>query len=134
MTRSHDRVLRERAAAVIPRGMYGHQAVGLLPDDYPQFFSRAEGAHIWDADGKRYLDLMCAYGPNLFGYGQPEIDAAYVRQLGLGDTLTGPTELMVRLAEEMTLLVSHADWAMFCKNGTDATTMALMTARAHTRR
>ena len=134
MTRSLDKALRERAAAVIPGGMYGHQAVGLLPDDYPQFFSKADGAHIWDADGKRYLDLMCAYGPNLFGYGQPEIDAAYVRQLGIGDTLTGPTELMVRLAEEMTLLVSHADWAMFCKNGTDATTMALMTARAHTRR
>ena len=53
MTRSHDRVLRERAAAVIPGGMYGHQAVGLLPDDYPQFFSRAEGAHIWDADGNQ---------------------------------------------------------------------------------
>ncbi|WP_312165684.1 aminotransferase class III-fold pyridoxal phosphate-dependent enzyme [Phenylobacterium sp.] len=134
MTRSHDRALRDRAAAVIPGGMYGHQAVGLLPDDYPQFFSRAEGAHIWDADGNRYLDLMCAYGPNLFGYGHPEIDAAYVRQLGIGDTLTGPTELMVRLAEEMTGMVSHAAWAMFCKNGTDATTMALMTARAHTRR
>lgn len=134
MTRSHDRALRDRAAAVIPGGMYGHQAVGLLPDDYPQFFSRAEGAHIWDADGNRYLDLMCAYGPNLFGYGQPEIDAAYVRQLGIGDTLTGPTELMVRLAEEMTDMVTHAAWAMFCKNGTDATTMALMTARAHTRR
>lgn len=134
MTRSHDRALRERAAAVIPGGMYGHQAVGLLPDDYPQFFSKAEGAYIWDADGNRYLDLMCAYGPNLFGYGHPEIDAAYVRQLGIGDTLTGPTELMVRLAEEMTALVSHAAWAMFCKNGTDATTMALVTARAHTRR
>ncbi|MBS0489951.1 aminotransferase class III-fold pyridoxal phosphate-dependent enzyme [Phenylobacterium sp.] len=134
MTRSLDKALRERAAAVIPGGMYGHQAVGLLPDDYPQFFSKADGGYIWDADGKRYLDLMCAYGPNLFGYGHPEIDAAYVRQLGIGDTLTGPTELMVRLAEEMTLLVSHADWAMFCKNGTDATTMALMTARAHTRR
>lgn len=131
---SHDRALRERAAAVIPGGMYGHQSVGLLPDDYPQFFSRAEGAHIWDADGNRYLDFMCAYGPNLFGYGQPEIDAAYVRQLGLGDTLTGPTELMVRLAEEMTAMVGHAAWAMFCKNGTDATSMALVTARAHTKR
>lgn len=136
MTRqnSRDRQLRERAAEVIPGGMYGHQAVGLLPDDYPQFFSRAEGAHIWDADGARYLDLMCAYGPNLFGYANPEIDAAYVRQLGVGDTLTGPTELMVRLAEEMTDLVSHAAWAMFCKNGTDATSMALVTARAHTKR
>src|SRR3954468_9567083 len=131
---SRDRELRERAAVVIPGGMYGHQSVGLLPDDYPQFFARGEGAHIWDVDGKRYLDFMCAYGPNLFGYAHPEIDAAYVRQLGLGDTLTGPTALMVELAEALTGMVTHADWAIFCKNGTDATTMALTTARAHTRR
>ena len=133
-TNSRDRALRERAAAVIPGGMYGHQSVGLLPDDYPQFFERGEGAHIWDADGRRYLDFMCAYGPNLFGYAHPEIDAAYVRQLGLGDTLTGPTALMVELAEALTVMVTHADWAIFCKNGTDATTMALTTARAHTRK
>ena len=133
-TNSRDRELRARAAAVIPGGMYGHQAVGLLPDDYPQFFERGEGAHIWDVDGRRYLDFMCAYGPNLFGYAHPEIDAAYVRQLGLGDTLTGPTALMVELAEALTGMVTHADWAIFCKNGTDATTMALTTARAHTRR
>ena len=114
--------------------MYGHQSTALLPDDYPQFFDRGEGAHIWDVDGRRYLDLMCAYGPNLFGYANPQIDAAFVRQLGQGDTLTGPTALMVELAEAFVRLVSHADWAMFCKNGTDATTMALTTARAHTRR
>lgn len=131
---SRDRQLRERGAAVIPGGMYGHQSVGLLPDDYPQFFERGEGAHIWDVDGNRYLDFMCAYGPNLFGYAHPEIDAAFVRQLGQGDTLTGPTGLMVELAETLVRMVSHADWAIFCKNGTDATTMALTTARAHTKR
>ena len=131
---SQDRQLRDRAMAVIPGGMYGHQSVGLLPDDYPQFFSRGDGAHIWDADGKRYLDFMCAYGPNLFGYANPQIDAAFVRQLGIGDTLTGPTGLMVELAEALTAMVTHADWALFCKNGTDATTMALSTARAHTRK
>lgn len=131
---SRDRELRERAAAVIPGGMYGHQAVGLLPDDYPQFFEKGEGAHIWDADGRRYLDFMCAYGPNLFGYANPQVDAAYVRQLGLGDTLTGPTALMVEMAEAMVGMVSHAAWSMFCKNGTDATSMALTVARAHTRR
>lgn len=131
---SRDRDLRDRATAVIPGGMYGHQSVGMLPDDYPQFFARGDGAHIWDVDGKRYLDLMCAYGPNLFGYANPEIDAAYVNQLGQGDTLTGPTGLMVELAEALTGMVSHADWAIFCKNGTDATSMALTIARAHTRR
>ena len=136
MTRanSRDRQLRERAQAVIPGGMYGHQSTALLPDDYPQFFEKGEGAHIWDVDGSRYLDLMCAYGPNLFGYANPQIDAAFVRQLGLGDTLTGPTALMVEMAEAMVAMVSHADWAMFCKNGTDATSMGLTVARAHTRR
>ncbi len=131
---SQDRALRERAAVVIPGGMYGHQSTGLLPDDYPQFFSRAKGTRLWDVDGHELIDLMCAYGPNLMGYADEPIDAAYVRQLGLGDTLTGPTALMVELAETLTAMVTHADWAMFCKNGADATLMALMIARAHTRR
>jgi glutamate-1-semialdehyde 2,1-aminomutase len=136
MTRinSADKALRERAEAVIPNGMYGHQAVGMLPDDYPQFFARAEGARLWDADGNELIDFMCAYGPNLFGYGNPEINAAFVRQMEEGDTLTGPTARLVELAEAMVAMVSHADWAMFCKNGTDATSMAMVTARAHTRR
>ncbi len=131
---SADSALRERAEAVIPGGMYGHQSVRLLPDDYPQFFSRGKGARLWDADGNELLDFMCAYGPNLFGYGDAAIDAAFTDQLARGDAMTGPTGLMVELAEAMTAMVSHADWAMFCKNGADATLMALMVARAHTRR
>lgn len=129
-----DKALKERAAAVIPGGMYGHQSSRLLPDDYPQFFSRARGARLWDADGHELLDFMCAYGPNLMGYGDPLIDAAYLRQLDLGDAMTGPTAMIVELAEAMTVMVSHAAWAIFCKNGSDATLIALMTARAHTRR
>jgi glutamate-1-semialdehyde 2,1-aminomutase len=129
-----DRALRERAAAVIPGGMYGHQSTRLLPDDYPQFFARAKGAHLWDVDGARLLDLMCAYGPNLMGYGDPEIDRAFLDRLSQGDAMTGPSPLIVELAEDLTAMVTHAEWAMFCKNGADATQMALMIARAHTRR
>ena len=65
LSNSADRALRERAEKVIPGGMYGHQSVGLLPDSYPQFFAKGSGAHIWDVDGRKYLDFMCAYGPNL---------------------------------------------------------------------
>src|SRR4051794_24452458 len=104
-----------RAEAVIPNGMYGHQSVRLLPTGYPQFFDRASGATLWDVDGKSYLDFMCGYGPNLFGYGQPEVDATYVDQMRRGDTMTGPSSVMVELAEAMTAQVTHADWAMFCK-------------------
>ncbi|RAK61812.1 glutamate-1-semialdehyde 2,1-aminomutase [Phenylobacterium hankyongense] len=114
--------------------MYGHQSTGLLPDDYPQFFSRGQGARLWDVDGNELLDFMCAYGPNLFGYGDAQIDRAYIDQLAIGDTLTGPTGLIVELAEQFTAMVRHADWAIFCKNGTDATSMALVTARAHTKK
>ena len=131
---SIDRALRERAEAVIPGGMYGHQSVRLLPDDFPQFFARAKGARLWDVDGNELLDFMCAYGPNLMGYGDEEIEKAFIDQLRQGDAMTGPSPLMVELAETLTGMVSHADWAMFCKNGADATQMALMVARAQTRR
>jgi glutamate-1-semialdehyde 2,1-aminomutase len=131
---SVDRDLRERAAAVIPGGMYGHQSVRLLPDDFPQFFSHAKGARLWDVDGHELLDFMCAYGPNLMGYGDEAIDRAFIDQMRRGDAMTGPSPLIVELAETMTAMVSHADWAMFCKNGADATQMALMVARAQTRR
>ncbi len=134
LSNSQDRQLRERAAAVIPGGMYGHQSTGLLPDDYPQFFAKAKGARLWDVDGHELLDFMCAYGPNLMGYADESIDAAYVSRMRQGDTMTGPSALIVELAETMTAMVTHADWAIFCKNGGDATQIALMTARAHTGR
>ncbi|RYD44463.1 MAG: aminotransferase class III-fold pyridoxal phosphate-dependent enzyme [Sphingomonadales bacterium] len=132
MSRVQDCALRARALKVIPNGMYGHESVRMLPDSFPQFFSKAEGAYIWDADGNRYLDYMCAYGPSLLGYRDERVDAAAQAQATLGDTLTGPSPLLVELAETLVAMVDHADWAMFCKNGTDATTMAMSSARAQT--
>lgn len=129
-----DDALRARAKQVIPNGMYGHESTRLLPPSYPQFFRRADGAYLWDYDGNRYLDFMCAYGPNLLGYAHPRVDEAARVQLDLGDTMTGPSAVMVELAETLVSMVSHADWAMFCKNGTDATTMAMTVARAQTGR
>lgn len=127
-----DAALRERAAKVIPNGMFGHEATHLLPASYPQFFSKAKGAYIWDVDGNRYLDFMCAYGPNLLGYGDELVDSAAMRQLAEGDTMTGPSPLLVEMSEILVSMVSHADWVMPCKNGTDATTMAMTAARAQT--
>lgn len=132
MNRTNDKALRQRAAKVLPNGVYGHMSTMLLPDSHPQFFERAEGAYIWDADGNKYLDFMCAYGPNLLGYGDTRVNTAATAQLAKGDTMTGPTALMVELAETLADMVSHADWAMFCKNGGDATTMAKTVARAQT--
>jgi glutamate-1-semialdehyde 2,1-aminomutase len=133
-TNVKNKELQERAREVIPRGMFGHQATGMLPDEYPQFFSRAKGSRLWDVDGNEYIDFMCAYGPNLLGYGFEPVEAAAAAQQALGDAMTGPSESIVVLAETLVDMVGHADWAMFCKNGTDATTMAIVTARAQTKR
>lgn len=99
--------------------------------DFPLYFSRAKGAYLWDVDGNKYIDYLCAYGVNLIGYCDPRIEAAAAKQAQKGDCMTGPADLMVTLAEELTGMITHADWAMFCKNGSDATTMAMMIARAY---
>ena len=133
-TNQRNKDLVERARRVIPGGMYGHQSTAILPDVYPQFFTRAEGTRLWDADNNEYIDYMCAYGPNLLGYRHPAVEDAVSAQQRLGDTMTGPSEIMVDLAEKFVAMVSHADWVIFCKNGTDATTMAMMTARSLTKK
>jgi glutamate-1-semialdehyde 2,1-aminomutase len=62
------------------------------------------------------------------------VEAAAQAQAALGDCLNGPTEHFVALAEALVERIAHADWVMFQKNGTDATTVALMVARAATGR
>lgn len=132
--RAQDAALRERARIVIPGGMYGHQAVGGLPAEYPQFMRGGRGARIWDADGNEYVDLMCSYGPVILGHQHPAVEEAARAQAALGDCQNGPGPVMVELAELLVDTVAHADWAMFAKNGTDATTMCCTIARAQTGR
>jgi glutamate-1-semialdehyde 2,1-aminomutase len=127
--RSRDTELRARAARVIPGGMWGHQNVARIPAAYPQFFSSAKGCRITDADGREYIDYMCAWGPMVLGYGDPDVEAAAEAQRRAGDSLNGPTPRLVELAELMVETVGHADWVLFQKNGTDATTACVMIAR-----
>jgi glutamate-1-semialdehyde 2,1-aminomutase len=132
--KTKDDALRRRAQAVIPGGMYGHQNAGTLPPEFPQFLERGDGCHIWDTDGNEYVDLMCSYGPIVLGHRHPKVEAAAAKQLAEGDCQNGPAPCIVELAELLVDRVSHADWAIFSKNGTDATTMCLTVARAATGR
>src|ERR1700728_3398306 len=129
-----DQRLRERAGAVIPGGMYGHQSAASLPSPYPQFMRGGRGARIWDVDGNECVALMCSYGPVVLGHQHPRVEAAAAAQAALGDCQNGPGPVMVDLAELLVRTVGHADWAMFAKNGTDATTLCCTIARARTGR
>lgn len=126
----------KRALDVIPSGIYGHQgpAEGMwLPSSkWPFFSEEAKGTYFWDVDGNKYIDYMGAYGPNVLGYNDPDVDAAALEQQKKENCTTAPSHKMVELAELMVDTVASADWAFFAKNGNDATSGAIMCARAYT--
>ena len=128
----------ERAVKVIPSGIYGHQGPAegcYVPvEAFPLYSSRAEGSYLWDLDGNRFIDYMCAYGPNVLGYHDPDVDAAAAKQRAISDCTTLPKTKMIDFAELLVETVNCADWAFFAKNGNDVTTLAVMTARAYTHR
>lgn len=128
----------ERAVRVIPSGIYGHQGPAegcYVPvEAFPLFSSRAEGSYLWDLDGNRFIDYMCAYGPNILGYHDPDVDAAAAKQRAISDCTTLPNTKMIDFAELLVETVASADWAFFAKNGNDVTTLSIMAARAYTHR
>ncbi len=132
------RELFNRATKVIPSGVYGHlgPAEGnFIPvSAWPFFSQKAEGAYFWDVDGNKFIDYMCAYGPNILGYNDPDVDAAAMEQAKIRNCTTSPSYKMVELAELLVDTVACADWAFFAKNGNDATSCAVLAARNATHR
>ena len=128
----------KRALNVIPAGIYGHlgPAEGcMIPiENYPLYMSKAQGAYIWDLDGNKIIDYMCAYGPNFLGYNDPDVDAAAMEQLKKGNCTTLVSDITVEFAEKMVETINMADWAFFAKNGGDVTAFSAMIARAYTNR
>lgn len=122
-----------RATEVIPGGVYGHTSpAASLPITFPYYVERADGPYIWDVDGNRYLDFLCAYGPIILGNQHPEVETAVQEVKAKGGLFSHPSTKMVELAELLVKRVSFADWAVFAKNGSDVTTWAMQVARQHT--
>jgi glutamate-1-semialdehyde 2,1-aminomutase len=127
---AEDGALLKRASKVLPN--LTHLSTRMMPSGYSQFFSHGEGCRVWDVNGKEYIDFMCSYGPILLGHKHPKVEAAVQEQMVQGDCLPGPGPRMVELAELLVSITPHADWCTFQKNGSDATTLCLRIARAHT--
>lgn len=137
-TNHTSRKLFQRAVKVIPTGIPGHlgpvESQFIPIEAFPFYAERAQGSYFWDVDGNRYIDYMCAYGPNVLGYRHPAVEEAALRQWELGDAMALPGRRQVELAELMVDTITIADWAYFMKNGNDATSLAVMVARAATGR
>jgi glutamate-1-semialdehyde 2,1-aminomutase len=100
----------------------------------PLFIERARGAYLFDADGTRFIDYVCSYGPAILGHAPPEVVAAVTEQATSGFGYGAPTRLEVELAELISSAVGCADRVRLVSSGTEAGMTAVRLARAATGR
>ena len=134
MSERSNRALFDRARAVIPGGVSspvrGFGAVG----GTPYFVEHAEGAHVWDVEGTRYIDLVQSYGAVILGHGHPSITKAVQAAAEHGTSYGAPTEREVLLAEAIADRVPSVELVRLVSSGTEATMTAIRVARGFTGR
>tara|TARA_R110002096_G_scaffold25004_4_gene78625 strand:+ start:5549 stop:7618 length:2070 start_codon:yes stop_codon:yes gene_type:complete len=100
----------------------------------PLFLTKGKGSRVWDADGNEYVDYIQGLLPNILGYGNEEVNAAFSKQLSEGHSFSLPHPVEVELSERLCSLIPCAEMVRFGKNGSDATSGAVRMARAFTGR
>jgi glutamate-1-semialdehyde 2,1-aminomutase len=130
---SNDEVFT-RSTAVIPGGVNSSIRAFKSVGGRPYVVARAEGAHLWDVEGARYIDLVQSYGAVILGHAHPDITAA-VSSAALGGTSYGaPTPREMKLAEAISERVASCEQVRFMNSGTEATSTAVRLARGYTGR
>ena len=126
--------LYDRARRVLPGGVNSPvRAMRAIGRD-PLFVARAEGAHLVDVDGNRYVDWVCSWGPLIHGHAHPEVLAAVADAAARGTTFGAPTEGEVELAEEVGRRIPSVAMLRMTSSGTEASMSAIRLARAATGR
>jgi len=126
--------LFERAGAVIPGGVNSPVRAFAAVGGTPRFMVRGEGAHLFDADGARYVDLVCSWGPMILGHAHPLVVEAVRRAAGDGLSFGAPTLGEVELAELIVQRVPPVQQVRLVNSGTEATMSAVRLARGFTGR
>ena len=132
-TLSSGQKLWKRAKKVIPGGnmLLSKRPEMFLPDQWPSYFSKAKGCHVWDLDGIKYTDMsLMGVGTNILGYSHPEVDEAVQKTVISGNmsTLNCPEE--VYLAEKLIELHPWSDMVRLARSGGEANAIAIRIARA----
>jgi len=125
--------LFDRARAVVPGGVNSPVRAFRAVGGTPRFMVRGEGPWLFDADGRRYVDLVCSWGPLLLGHAHPEVVAAVQAAAASGTSFGTPTVGEVALAEEIVGRTAVAQ-VRLVNSGTEATMSALRLARGYTGR
>ena len=133
-THATNTALFEAARAVIPGGVDSPVRAFGSVGGTPRFIASASGAHVIDAEGHRYVDLVGSWGPALLGHAHPEVVAAVQAAAARGLSFGAPTESETLLAEEVRRRVPAAQKVRFVSTGTEATMTAVRLARGATGR
>ncbi len=132
MTRSEE--LFAQAQQHIPGGVNSPVRAFRAVGGTPIFFEKAQGAYVWDADGKQYIDYVQSWGPMVLGHAHPEVIQAVIDAAKNGLSFGAPTERETTLAEKLCALMPGMDMVRFVSSGTEATMSAIRLARAFTSR
>jgi len=120
----------EYAKSLIPGGVLGiRRPYNFVPGEYPVYFEKGDKGYVYDIDGNKYIDYLCAYGPIILGYREKEVDEAVIEQIReKGFCFSLSQTLQNRLAEKINQLIPCAEMSIFVKTGSDATTLAIRLA------
>lgn len=127
--------LRSRAHALIPGGAHTYaKGDDQFPVNSPGFIARGHGSHVWDVEGREYIEFGMGLRAVGLGHAYPSVIAAAARELERGINFTRPSPLEVECAESFLSFVTSADMVKFTKDGSTATSAAIRLARAFTGR
>jgi glutamate-1-semialdehyde 2,1-aminomutase len=121
--------LFERAQRTIPGGVNSPVRAFRSVGGTPRFITRAQGPHLWDADGRRYIDYIGSWGPMIVGHAHPDVVRAVQEAAARGLSYGAPTEAEVEMAEEIVRLVPSMQQVRLVSSGTEAAMSALRLAR-----
>ncbi|CAM3707491.1 glutamate-1-semialdehyde 2,1-aminomutase [Rahnella victoriana] len=123
-----------QAQALIPGGVNSPVRAFSGVGGVPLFIARADGAFLFDADGKAYIDYVGSWGPMVLGHNNADIRNAVIEAAERGLSFGAPTEMEVKMAELVTGLVPSMDMVRMVNSGTEATMSAIRLARGFTHR
>lgn len=126
--------LYAQAQQVIPGGVNSPVRAFTGVGGVPLFVERADGAYLYDADGKAYIDYVGSWGPMVLGHNNEGIRDAVIEAVQRGLSFGAPTEMEVKMAELVTELVPSMDMVRMVNSGTEATMSAIRLARGFTGR
>jgi glutamate-1-semialdehyde 2,1-aminomutase len=128
------RELYDEAQKLIPGGVNSPVRAFRAVGGTPLFIERGRGAHLWDADGNRYIDYLCSWGALILGHANPDVVKAATEAIQKGSTFGAPSELEVTLARMIVDALPGVEMARLVTSGTEAAMSAIRLARAATGR